>query len=319
MHLKIKSRGKRMMQEMMEEKYTAQENVKKNIVQHIAACAVEGMLYEVTATPKPGLVDRDNNGAHHDMDYFTFMSSAAALHDTFDEMAALGMEYSGRPVGELLPQLREAGKRAEERMFLFTNGVNTHKGMIFSLGLLCGCTGYLLGKNPDRQPGSEEICLLAGEMCEGICERDFAGLEEKEQLTKGERMYLDYGYRGVRGVAESGYEVVRAVSLPVYTRLRSMGIPLNDALVHTLLYLIRNTEDTNIVSRHDRETALYAKEYAKKVLSEGGMLSEKGRHLTWRMDDDFIDRYISPGGCADLLAVTHFLYRMEEAKQIKSK
>lgn len=283
----------------------------KNLqVKKIAAYAVEGMLYEVTATPKPGLVDRDNNGAHHDMDYFTFMSSAAALHDTFDIMTELGVNYTNRPIKELLPELREAGKRAEEQMFLFTDGVNTHKGMIFSLGILCGCAGYLLGKEENEKLSSDKICALAGEMCQGICKKDFAKLSQKKQLTKGELMYQNYGYKGVRGVAESGYQIVREVSLPVYTILRQTEISVNDALVHTLLYLIKNTEDTNIVSRHDREAALYAKEYAKKVLKEGGMLSEKGRYLTHQMDDDFIDRYISPGGCADLLAVTHFLYRI---------
>ncbi len=282
----------------------------KTNVQKIASYAVESMLYEVTATPKPGLVDRSNNGAHHDMDYFTFMSSTAALHDSFDEMICLGMEYSGIPVSSLLTPLREAGKHAEEHMFLFTEGVNTHKGMIFSLGILCGCAGYILGEKAGNGLSAETICLTAARLCQGICEKDFTGLAQKEQLTKGEQMYQDYGYKGVRGVAESGYEIVRTISLPVYTSLCDSGIPINDALVHTLLYLIKNTEDTNIVSRHNIETALYAREYAGRVLAEGGMLSEKGRQMTYQMDRDFIDLYISPGGCADLLAVTHFLYRI---------
>lgn len=289
--------------------------MRKAKIQKIAAYAVESLLYEVTATPKPGLVDRGNKGAHHDMDYFTFMSSAAALHDTFDEMTALGMEYSSCSSARLLPALRETGKRAEEQMFLFTKGVNTHKGMIFSLGLLCGCAGYLMGQRPEQKLSGEAICVAAGELCRGICETDFARLDRKKQLTKGEQMYLNYGYKGVRGVAESGYEIVRTVSLPVYTCLRSSNIPVNDALVHTLLYLIKNTEDTNIVARHDRQTALYAKAYAKKALEEGGMLSDKGRCRVAQMDHDFIDRYISPGGCADLLAVTHFLYTINRAEE----
>lgn len=284
----------------------------KTNIQKIGSYAVESMLYEVTATPKPGLVDRSNNGAHHDMDYFTFMSSAAALHDIFDEMICLGMEYSSRPVSGLLTPLREAGKRGEEHMFLFTEGVNTHKGMIFSIGILCGCTGYLMGQNADQSLSAEKICLTAGQMCQGICEKDFAGITWRNKLTKGEQIYKNHGYKGARGTAESGYELVRRVSLPVYTSLRDSNISVNDALVHTLLYLIRNTEDTNIVSRHNIETALYAREYAGKVLAEGGMLSEKGRHMTYQMDRDFIDLYISPGGCADLLAVTHFLYRINK-------
>ena len=284
----------------------------KKKVERIAAYAVESMLYEVAATPKPGLVDRNNQGAHYDMDYFTFMASAAALHDTFDLMLKAGMEHGTMDVEGLLPVLREIGKETEEKMFLFTNGVNTHKGMIFSLGILSGCAGWILGEQEKKKLSAEEICLTAERMCSGLCERDFAGLEQKKELTKGEQMYLKYGYRGVRGVAESGYEVIRKVSLPVYTVLRKSNIPLNDALVHTLLYLIKNTEDTNIVSRHDRKTAQYAREYATKVLAAGGMLSQKGRYGTWLMDDDFIERYISPGGCADLLAATHFLYCINE-------
>lgn len=115
----------------------------------IATFAVEGMLYEVTATPKPGLVDRANNGAHYDMDYFTFMSSAAALYMAFDEMIKEGARSGEQQedIRKLLAPLREIGKRAENRMFAFTDGVNTHKGMIFSLGILCGCAGWLTGRN----------------------------------------------------------------------------------------------------------------------------------------------------------------------------
>lgn len=278
----------------------------------VAALAVESMLYEVAATPKPGLVDRVNNGAHHDMDYFTFMSSTAALHMTFDRILQKGEEYSGKDIQELLPALRGIGAEEEKKMFLFTDGVNTHKGMIFSLGILCGCVGWLLGRQGEAL-NSERICECAARLCEGICDRDFAGLKDKSVLTKGERMYLDYGIRGVRGIAESGYEVVREISLPVYTILRHADISVNDALVHTLLYLIADTEDTNIASRHNRETMCYAQDCARNVLAAGGMLSEKGRAGVRHMDEDFIEKYISPGGCADLLAVTHFLYNINEA------
>lgn len=117
------------------------------MTEKIAAFAVESMLYEVAATPKPGLVDRANNGAHNDMDFFTFMSSAAALHDTFDLMIKLGVQKQSSPIQELLPMLRKEGRLAEKKMFEATGGVNTHKGMIFSLGILCGCCGWILGRN----------------------------------------------------------------------------------------------------------------------------------------------------------------------------
>ncbi len=269
---------------------------------------MEAMLYEVSATPKPGLVDRNNCGAHNDMDYFTFMSSAAALHICFDEMAKIGIEQKQNPVKRLLPSLRKCGIEAERKMFCFTDGVNTHKGMIFTLGILCGCAGWCVEKD---EFSSEKLCALAADMCEGICQKEYGNLIEKENLTKGERMYLEYGLSGVRGEVEGGYRTVRNISLPVYTKLREENININDALAQTLLYLIAETADTNIVSRHDMETAEYAKNYARKVIEAGGIFTEKGRDGLMRMDQDFIQRYISPGGCADLLAVTHFLYTIQ--------
>ena len=80
------------------------------LVHMIGTTAMESMLFEVAATPKPGLVDRRNCGAHDDMDYFTFMASAAALHASFADMAALGRERSSEPVSELLRPLRAIGR-----------------------------------------------------------------------------------------------------------------------------------------------------------------------------------------------------------------
>lgn len=278
-------------------------------IQRIGAIAMEAMLFEVSATPKPGLVDRANCGAHKDMDFFTFMSSGAALRLCFDQMAGAGLEARNDPIEMLLPRLRELGIRAEEQMFARTDGVNTHKGMIFTLGILCGCAGWQMEKGGLSH---EILCKLAARMCQGLCAKEYAGLEQKETLTKGERMYLRYGCRGVRGEVESGYGTVRKISLPVYRKLRGQQVPLNDALVQTLLHLIAHTVDTNIIARHDWGTAEYARQSAAEAIKAGGMQTEEGRRLVGAMDRDFIKRYISPGGCADLLAVTHFLYTLEE-------
>ena len=288
------------------------------MLEKIAEYAVESMLYEVAATPKPGLVDRANNGAHSDMDFFTFMSSAAALHDTFDRMIALGTRKQSSPIQELLPLLRKEGREAETKMFEATGGVNTHKGMIFSLGILCGCCGWMLGCDQKEQGVlSDRICEAAKQMCEGICERDFSHLDSGKKLTKGELMFIRYGFKGARGVAESGYEVVRNVSLPVYRMLKQMKISENAALVHTLLYIMRETEDTNIASRHDLDMVHMVRKRAGKAIEAGGMLSPKGRQLVQDMDEELINKYVSPGGCADLLAVTHFLYRIDELYEKK--
>lgn len=286
----------------------------EQILKTIASFAVEGMLFEVSATPKPGLVDRNNSGAHHDMDYFTFMSSAAALHDSFDEFVKIGWKYRNKSIRDLLLPLRKAGIEAENRMFSFTQDVNTHKGMIFTLGILCGCAGWLVNKEPLT---FENLSALSMKLCRGMCEKEYSLLEQKAELTKGECMYLKYGCTGARGEVESGYQTIKRISLPVYTELRDDDVNINDALVQTLLHLIAKTCDTNILSRHDMETVIYGQNYAKKVLELGGIHSKKGRMEIQRMDEDFIKRYMSPGGCADLLAITHFAYCMENSELMK--
>lgn len=280
----------------------------EEVLRKIASFAMEGMLFEVSATPKPGLVDRNNSGAHYDMNYFTFMSSVSALHDSFDEFVSLGWKYREHEIKELLLPLRKAGREAEIRMFSFTNNVNTHKGMIFTLGILCGCAGWLVGK---QSLIFENLKIQSMQLCHGICEKEYANLKNKTELTKGERMYLKYGSTGARGEVEQGYPTVGMVSLPVYTKLRNENLDINDALVETLLHLIADTCDTNVLGRHDMKTVEYCQKYAREVIQLGGVKTEKGRIELGKMDQEFIGKYISPGGCADLLAVTHFVYCLE--------
>lgn len=282
-------------------------------LEQIGFLALESMLFEVSATPKPGLVDRYNNGAHHDMDFFTFMSSEASLRHSFDDFAQLGYSHRDEPVKKLLPYLQQSGQAAEKSMFAGTRGINTHKGMIFSLGLLSGVAGWLTGKEALK---AERLCQLTAQMCAGLSAQDETALRQKPpaQLTKGEAMYLKYGVTGARGEAESGYKTVREISLPLYRKLRGEGCSVNNALVDILLHLLAYAGDTNILGRHDLETLTYAQKEAAKVLQKGSIHTEEGRQAIIDLDNDFIEKYISPGGCADLIAVTHFLYEAEKLK-----
>lgn len=282
----------------------------ENAAEQIGALALEGVLFEAAATPKPGLVDRLNQGAHDDMDFFTFQSSAAALGSWFVRFAAAGEAAGDKPLPDLFPTLRRLGAQAEARMFAMTGGVNTHKGAVFSMAVLCGGAGWLRGKGPVTAEG---VCRAAGELCRGLCRRDFAALERRAPRTKGEQLYLDHGVTGIRGEAESGYATVRAVSLPRYRDCLERGLSRNDALVQTLLVLIAHAADTNILARGGPEAADYARKRAREVLALGGMETPAGREAVLDMDRDFIRRWISPGGCADLLAVTHFLAALEAA------
>ncbi|MHC1771151.1 MAG: triphosphoribosyl-dephospho-CoA synthase CitG [Flexilinea sp.] len=278
--------------------------------EQISSFAMQSLLVELAVTPKPGLVDRNNSGAHRDMDFFTFQISAAALAIHFYHLAKIGYEFYGIPA-ELFSIIRKAGMDAERDMFAQTGGVNTHKGALFSLGLICAAAGYLC-KSPKSTLPHTEICAFVKEMTNGLCERELVQLEVTERLTHGERMYLQYRVPGIRGEAESGFASVRIFVYPEMSRLlKENRHSLNDILAHGLLLIMANVVDTNVSSRHDMETVVYVQKCAQSVLEKGGCLTQEGIAAAKALDEDFIRKNISPGGCADLLAVSYYLYCLE--------
>ena len=274
----------------------------------IASTAVRAMITEVLVTPKPGLVDRSNPGAHSDMDIFTFADSSTALARTFYRIASEGGNFKGENLSELLPSLREIGIEGEREMYRITGGVNTQKGLIFSIGLLSAASGYIISSK-DEVPTPETLCRTGGEAASGITEKDISSGKNLE--TTGIRLFREYGIKGARGEAEGGFpSALRA--LERLKKCLSENMDFNTALAVTLIHIIAETEDTNIPGRGSIDTLSYAKETArsfimKKTLNTGDTLKELER-----MDLDFIGRNISPGGSADILAVTLFLYFMEK-------
>ncbi|TQR98360.1 triphosphoribosyl-dephospho-CoA synthase CitG [Paenibacillus ottowii] len=275
----------------------------------LAQQAVLALLTEVSASPKPGLVDRLDRGAHKDMDFFTFMSSAASLSGYFERCAKAGDSFHGQDLRILFENLRPLGQEAERAMFAATGGVNTHKGLIFSLGIICAAAAYCCTTRAIVSRLDEQvICKTIAQMTKGLCARELASLKKSTGLTVGERLYKEWGMMGIRGEVEAGFPTVRAYALPIYRKLNSSQCyHVNDICVQTLLQLMVVNEDTNIVGRHDREMLAYVQQYAKQVLEAGGILSERGVAMIHQMNDDFVQQNVSPGGSADLLAVTIML------------
>jgi triphosphoribosyl-dephospho-CoA synthase len=187
------------------------------VEEEISSIAIEAMLHEVAATPKPGLVDRLNSGAHSDMNIFTFFSSTAVIQPYFVKMATKGSNFSGEDFTDLLKELRPIGTEAERAMFKATNGVNTHKGLIFSLGILVCASAYLIKNKLSSK--AENICHSASLMCSGIVNNELENLSSCS--TTGERLFKSEGIKGIRGEAESGFASVLNISLP-YLR-KSVG------------------------------------------------------------------------------------------------
>lgn len=274
------------------------------------ALALEAMLYEAAATPSPGLVDRVNSGAHKDMDFYTFMSSAASLAHTMNRFAQAGLNHSGE-MRELFEIIRYIGLEGEKSMFEATKGINTHKGSIFSLGIVTAAIGFVY----KEYHSLDKECILncVAQMTKGIVKNELESAKNRprELMTAGERLYLEYGVRGIRGEMESGLPSVRDKGLPELEKAMQNQLPLNDALLQTLLVLMTCVEDTTVMNRHNPDMMnIWVKGKIEEVLRLGGMYTLDGREKVKILDDVFIKNNVSPGGAADMLAVTWLLYQV---------
>lgn len=267
--------------------------------QAIGALAVKSLLDEVETTPKPGLVDRNNNGSHRDMTLSTFYRSAHALEPYFVRCVQLGQETAAQSPEETFSHLREEGIRAEKTMFTATDGVNTHKGAIFTIGILCGAVGRLWC--PTEKFSESKLFETVAAMTAQAMEADFRRAGDH---TAGERLYRQTGTWGIRGEVARGLPNVSQVGLPAYREYGSRGLSQNDAGVYTLLRLIASAEDTCLMHRGGREGAEAAKAQASQLMA--GQTLPKISQVE-ALDSWFIQRNLSPGGCADLLAAVYFV------------
>ena len=271
----------------------------------LASLAVRALLYEVTVTPKPGLVDRNNSGSHRDMDFYTFLNSAACLWPYFAECVRIGRETAAKPAPETFAALRFPGKLAEGDMLHATRGVNTHKGAIFTLGVVCGALGRL-----DREHWTEPVSVLSqvAAMTAGV-EKELTDLHESAAVTAGQRFFRRYGITGVRGQAEAGFPTVLQIGLPVLEKGLAGGMSEDEAGAAAMLSILAHTTDTNMLSRGGYELA------QKKSAQLSTMLDADPyptREMIEALDREYIHDNLSPGGSADLLALCWLLHFLKE-------
>lgn len=264
----------------------------------IGAQAAKALLYEVCTTPKPGLVDRANSGSHRDMNIFTFMASTAALQPYFTDCALCGMETADLPPRETFSRLRFLGRQAEQTMYAATGGVNTHKGAIFTMGLLCGAVGRL---DAEDRTDPQKVLSQSAAMCEGLT----AELSHSAAQTMGQKLYDQYGITGVRGQAEAGFPAVLHTGLPVLEEGLAAGFSLERAGCGALLAMLTATVDTNLIARSDRDTAKAVSREVALLLAQNRYPDEK---TLASLDEVFTAKNLSPGGTADLLSATYFLH-----------
>lgn len=299
-----------------------------------ADLAVEALLVEARLTPKPGLVDASTNGAHDDMDLALLERSAQLLGPWLAACWQLGAAHPGR-----VEPLVELGVAAEAAMRVATAGVNTHRGALFSLGLLLGALGARAAEadcatdsgadcSGGGRPGVDgsgadgsgmdgadadliaDLCGRVAELAAPLLSRWRADADPA--ASHGSAALRDLGVTGARGEATSGFATVVHVGLPAYrARLAAYGDD-EDALRWALVRIIAVNADTNLVARGGVAGLEHARGWARGVVardpSPAGLVDE----LT-AADVDFTTRRLSPGGSADLLALTWLFDRLDRS------
>lgn len=268
-----------------------------------AHLAWRAMLAEMNLSPKPGLVDRINCGAHKDMTLEDLYRSALAIQAWLPRFIEYGACCAQLSADEVLNGLRPLGMACEADMFRATVGVNTHKGSIFSLGLLCAA----IGRQHQRGQAitAETLCATAASFCRGLTERELR--QNTQQLTAGQRIFRQLGLTGARGEAEAGYPLVIRHALPHYRTLLAQGRDPELALLDTLLLLMAMNGDTNVASRGGIQGLRWLQQQARALLQKGGIRTPSDLNYLHQFDSQCIERNLSPGGSADLLIVTWFL------------
>lgn len=281
------------------EKYLKIEQKKFEIVDSFSNLALKSIILEVSASPSFGLVSPHTKGSHEDMDFFTFIDSGFSLTPYFKQVIEAG--YSPLSVDLIFKKIRYMGKLAENDMFLATKNVNTHKGMIFLMGI----TAALAAKAKFENLPFDNISLLIKKMCKDIL-KDFDNIHQKTNLTHGEKLYMKYGVVGVRGIVKNGLDLIFNKAITIFQNSIDKQESVNHAMIRTLIFLMGNLEDTTILHRHDIDVLNFVRNKASELHLK---FDNKSLDLILlkEIEDNFIDKRISPGGAADLLAITMFL------------
>ena len=269
------------------------------IATHIGALASSSLYHEIALHPKPGLVSPVDNGSHHDMTMATFHRSLFALRRYFPAIARAGLD------GADFHALRAMGLEAECAMARATAGVNTHRGAIFNLGLLCAAAGRLSSTGQTLTPRA---------VCSKVAERWGHGIRlsarTSEATSHGLEVRRRYGVGGAREEAASGFPTVIEESLPAYASVLRIAGDHRRAAVQALFVLIARLDDSNLLWRGGRAGLRFAHDRAGEFLRAGGALSSDWLDRACTIHREFVARNLSPGGSADLLAVTFFLHTL---------
>lgn len=269
----------------------------------IGTAAALALRDELVLSPKPGLVTLTSRGSHDDMDARTFLRSIAALRPYFGTMAWLGCS------GAAFDALQARGLRAEADMMAATGGVNTHRGAIFQLGLLCAAAGAVLAHGATLTPSALRAALLR-HWGAALTER-----AQRPSTLPGGRAARAYGLRSASQEAALGFPALFETAVPALQSALARGLAPAHAQLDTLFHLIAVLDDSNLAHRGGLEGLHFAQAVARAFLAEGGAASASARDRLPALCAAFEARRLSPGGAADTLAASGWMWRIGALSQ----
>ena len=278
-----------------------------NLAERLADMAVDALIDEADLSPKPALVDRRGNGAHTDLHLGLMHASALSLWPAFKQMAeaAAACNGVGQPLREAVGRI---GREGEAAMLRTTDGVNTHRGAIWALGLLVTAAAL---EPLDHSPAG--LALRAGQL---------ALIEDHQVATQpshGQQVARRYGAQGAKEQAQSGFPAVLQWGLPQLQRSRAAGSGEQNARLDALLAIMTRLSDTCVLYRAGTAGLAAMHQGAQRVLNAGGSASLAGRRCLHALDQQLLELRASPGGAADLLAACLFIDSLQPTRGLDSR
>jgi len=276
-----------------------QEPLTTAAIGHAATLALHD---ELALAPKPGLVTLLDRGSHDDMDAHTFMRSLFALRRYFVQMAEAGH------AGAAFPTLERLGIAAEARMLDATGGVNTHRGAIFMLGLLCAAAGAAVCETGGATSPAQLRDALRHHWGDALATRS-----RRPPTLPGGIAARRLGLRSASEEAALAFPVLFETAVPALAAGLARGLPPLQARLDTLFHVMAVLDDSNLAHRGGLAGLRQAQRAATRFLAQGGAARPDGLASAQAIADDFVVRRLSPGGAADTLAAACWVLRIGAA------
>jgi len=280
----------------------------------VARLAVRSLHAELCLYPKPGLVSLVDRGSHDDMDAQTFMRSLFSLRHYFKKICLAGLNDAP------FARLKQLGIEAEAAMLKATRGINTHRGAIFSLGLLCATAGRARAQGTPMTPTALRAAMLIrwGEELAMHAAAVPPSSPPPAQLSNGLRIAAQYAVSGAREEGALGLPSVFEIGVPALLASRARGASMTHARIDALFTLMARISDSNVYHRAGPQGARTVRTHAQHFIDLGGTANADWRAQALASHHAFVQQRLSPGGAADLLAASclvHAIAAMEQDEQ----